>query len=190
MNLSIRGSDWAAAYRDRRCRLPVPGRVIVLAVRWFLRCDLHTAGGVYARLGELGRAEEHHRRALAIFQRELGPLDTHVATALGNLSWIHLTRRELDRAEACRLRALDTHVRTRGPASPEALLDLHGLAAIYLLTGDETRVDRLVNHCSDHRRRRPRSGASRRRHDADRTGPHNARGVPAGPRRAVGHPCG
>jgi tetratricopeptide (TPR) repeat protein len=57
-----------------------------------------------------------------------------------------MIRRDLERAEAYRLRALDVHARARGLASPEALLELNALAAIYLEKGDQARADRLVNH--------------------------------------------
>lgn len=107
---------------------------------------LDNLGSVCTRLGDLADAENHHRHALAILQRERGPFDSHVATTLGNLSNVFAIRRDLDRAEAFRLRALDMQARTHGLTSADALIGLSGLVAIYLDKGDRERADRLVNH--------------------------------------------
>jgi CHAT domain-containing protein/Flp pilus assembly protein TadD len=111
-----------------------------------LAVNLDNLGGVYRRSGDLARAEDHHHRALTIFERERGPFDPHLATALGNLSGVYTVRRDFERAEAFRLRALDIHARAEGLTSSGALIELNGLIAIYLDKGDVAAADRLVNH--------------------------------------------
>ena len=102
-------------------------------------------GTVHATRGDLDAAEAMHQRALEIFERHRGPMDGHVATALGNLSGVYLRRGDFERAEAFRLRAFDAHERRSGLAAAETLLDLSHLAEISREQGDHARADHLVN---------------------------------------------
>lgn len=102
-------------------------------------------GSVLAAQGELRRAEAMHREAIGMFERAGGTLDADVATALGNLSLIHRARHDFVPAEACRLRALDTHERLLGLAAPATVLDITSLADLYRAMGDESRADTFTN---------------------------------------------
>lgn len=107
-----------------------------------LAVGLDNLGNVLASLGELDRAEDLHKQALGIFEREYGYFDVHTATAVGNLGSLYFQRGDLQRAEAFRLRALDARQRA-GAADTE--LDLINLVDLYRRKGDEARADGLIN---------------------------------------------
>lgn len=106
---------------------------------------LDNLGAVCYGLGDHSSAESMHERALAIFEHLLGSINTHVATALGNLSNIYLSQRDFRRAESSRLRALDTHVRSSGMQATGTLIDIRMMAEIYLEKGNQGRADYYVN---------------------------------------------
>ncbi|MHC4216505.1 MAG: tetratricopeptide repeat protein, partial [Planctomycetota bacterium] len=96
-------------------------------------------------LGELDKALSMQEQALAIFEGLGGPINVDVATTLGNMSRVFLLQGNFQKAEAYRLRALDTHERLTGLNSPGTLLDVQSLAELYMAKGDRHRVDSLVN---------------------------------------------
>ena len=98
----------------------------------------------YQATYDLDKAEDLHRKALDIFEREGGFIDPDAATAAGNLGGLYQKKGDYLRAEAYFLRAFDTHHRLRGIEHGETLLDAAKLAQLYLNFSDQTRTKQLV----------------------------------------------
>ncbi len=108
-----------------------------------VNCD--NLGNVYLHLRELDEAEALHHRAIAIFECERGPFDSHVATAYGNLGQVHRARGSLRQSEAALLRSLDTHERREGLTSHATQLGFANLATFYREAGEHEKADHYTN---------------------------------------------
>jgi tetratricopeptide (TPR) repeat protein len=96
----------------------------------------------------LERARTELERAIAIFERELGPDHPDLATLLDNLGVV--SRREGDPAAAIRLhrRALAIHVAALGPDHPQTATTEYGLGLALHAMGDRAALGHLERACA------------------------------------------
>ena len=71
-----------------------------------------------------------YRRALAIFERILGPEHYEIAINLNNLAALYQARGETSEAEALYRRALAIKEKLLGPAHPDVAMTLNNLAVL------------------------------------------------------------
>ncbi len=106
---------------------------------------LDNLGAVEHLLGRDDDASALQMRAYELFAGKLGHLSVDTATVLGNLGHVALEQGELEKAEACYLRAFATHLLKAGANSPGALLNATSLCAFYLTVQRPTEGDEFVD---------------------------------------------
>src|SRR5436190_1454768 len=82
-------------------------------------------------------------RALAIYEKALGPDHPDVATALANLALSYQSKRDYARAEPLLQRALAIHEKALGPEHPDVASTLNSLAGLYRTRGDYAHAEPL-----------------------------------------------
>jgi len=80
---------------------------------------------------EYATAEPLHQRALAIYEKVLGPDHPSTATSLNNLALLYHNQGHYDEAEPLYQRALAIREKAMGPDHPDAATSLNNLAALY-----------------------------------------------------------
>jgi len=98
---------------------------------------LGNLGLVYARRGDLERAEEHHKASLEMNRRVNNPAGE--AAALGNLGNVYADRGDLERAEEHHKQALEIDRRIDNPLGQAQ--DLGNLGNVYASRGDLERAE-------------------------------------------------
>ncbi|HEX6246049.1 MAG TPA: tetratricopeptide repeat protein, partial [Polyangiales bacterium] len=96
---------------------------------------LYWAQGAYAR------AEPLYVRALAIWEKALGPMHPDVATSLNNLAVLYRNQGAYAQAEPLLVRALAIHEKALGPMHPDVALSLNNLATLYEEQGAYARAE-------------------------------------------------
>jgi tetratricopeptide (TPR) repeat protein len=76
-----------------------------------------------------------YQRALALYERVLGPDHPHVATSLHNLAALYRAQGRYDQAEPLYQRALGIRERVLGPEHPDVAQSLNNLARLYQAQG-------------------------------------------------------
>ncbi|HEX6623813.1 MAG TPA: tetratricopeptide repeat protein, partial [Pyrinomonadaceae bacterium] len=105
---------------------------------------LNNLAQLYLVNGDPARAEPLIRRALAVFEKLLGPEHQFVALSLNNLAELYRERGDIARAEPLYRRALAVYEKALGPDHPEVAAVLNNLAVLYQAEGDYARAEPLI----------------------------------------------
>ena len=95
------------------------------------------------REGKYDRAIPLAERALAIWEKALGPEHPDVATSLNNLALLYKAKGDYARAEPLYQRALAIREKALGPEHPDVAESLNNLAVLYNAKGDYARAEPL-----------------------------------------------
>jgi tetratricopeptide (TPR) repeat protein len=90
--------------------------------------------------GQLPAAESLMRRAIAAWEKRLGPYDVRVTFYLTELARLLLSQRKLDEAEAVYRRILGFPERALPPKHPHRVVSLVGLGRVYTFKGEPLRA--------------------------------------------------
>jgi MYXO-CTERM domain-containing protein len=93
--------------------------------------------------GRYAQAIPVAERALALWEKALGPDHPRVATALVNLAALYQRTGQIDRAEPLLLRAIAVDEKALGPGHPDLVIDLNNLAQVYRAKHDDARAEPL-----------------------------------------------
>jgi len=86
-------------------------------------------------MGAYDKMEPLFRRALAIYEKVLGPEHPHTATFLNNLAMLYNNMRTYDKAEPLYRRSLAIYEKALGREHPDTALALNNLAVFYAAQG-------------------------------------------------------
>ena len=139
--VAVRGVD--QAHRDIGLALGQAADVAIVRAGepWRLRAQLDNNLGILANSqGAFADGRDWHRRALALFDRELGPDATATAMALDNLGNALDGLRERDEARTVHERALAIRRRALGAAHPDVAASLSNLANTLRGLGDHAQA--------------------------------------------------
>ena len=92
---------------------------------------MNDLAGLYRDQGRYADAEPLYKRALAIYEKALGPDHPHVATSLNNLAGLYVNQGRYDAAEPLFKRALAISEKALGPDHPDVATSLNNLALLY-----------------------------------------------------------
>jgi tetratricopeptide (TPR) repeat protein len=92
---------------------------------------------------EYAQAEPMFRRALAIYEKALGPEHPDVATSLNNLAELYHDQGQYGKAEPLHERALAIHEKALGPEHPDVATSLNNLAQLHKRRGQYARAEPL-----------------------------------------------
>jgi tetratricopeptide (TPR) repeat protein len=101
------------------------------------------AGRYLHERGLFVEAEPFHRRAVAIWEKTLGPDHLHVATSLNNLAELYMSQGKYAEAEPLHRRALAILEKALGPDHPQAAASLNNLAELYRHQGKYAEAESL-----------------------------------------------
>jgi tetratricopeptide (TPR) repeat protein len=96
---------------------------------------LNQAGYYLQDRARYHEAELLYRRALAIYEQQLGPEHPEIATSLNNLAALYRTQGEYEQAELLYRRALAIYEQQLGPEHSYTAMSLNNLAAVYRARG-------------------------------------------------------
>ncbi|KAI9854152.1 MAG: hypothetical protein M1813_001359, partial [Trichoglossum hirsutum] len=96
---------------------------------------LHNLGSLYSDQGKLAEAEAMYQRALAGYEKALGPEHTSTLSTVNNLGSLYKKQGKLAEAEAMYQRALAGYERALGPEHTSALSTVHNLGSLYKKQG-------------------------------------------------------
>ena len=128
---------------------PLARKALAMAERLTVKRPLIVADclmDMVAIVGPLGRHQEIitlQKRALEIYEKELGPDDVKVANGFLNLGNGHMSLAHYDEAEACFKRALS--IRLEKPGDPEVAQVLINLGNLYRSRGRYTEAEDAYN---------------------------------------------
>jgi tetratricopeptide (TPR) repeat protein len=133
-----------AASRLRRAAVPIVFAILSIAIgsiaaRAQQNSDLDTLNQQVVQLyraGKYSEATDIAKRVLALTERQFGPEDAKVGTALNNLAELYRTQGRLAEAETLYKRALAIDEKALGPDHPDLASHLSNLAALYFSQGD------------------------------------------------------
>jgi len=97
--------------------------------------SLNNLAGLYRNLGRIADAEPLYKRAISIWENELGPEHSILVTALNNLADAYSIVGRNDEAERLFKRSLSIGEKTVGPAHPSLARPLNNLALLYVKEG-------------------------------------------------------
>jgi len=112
--------------------------------------------GLAVSIEPRGKTEEAatlHREALALQEREFGPIHPQVALTLNSLALLHVGAGEFDAAAPLLERALATFAQTLGPESAEAATALDNLGNVRRAQRDFPAAEKLLLRALDIRRK-------------------------------------
>jgi tetratricopeptide (TPR) repeat protein len=115
----------AAAYYQKAAQLVPPGEDAVLAGY------LNEQGIMLHSAGQYSEAQPPLERALAIWEKALGPEHPHVATSLNNLAELYHTQGQYAKAVPLYQRSLAIWEKALGPEHPHVATSLNNLAELY-----------------------------------------------------------
>ena len=95
------------------------------------RQALNNLAGLYDMQGRYAEAEPLFKRALAIYEKALGPDHPDVARALNNLALLYDSQDHYAEAEPLYKRSLSIRQKALGPDHPDVALAQNNLAALY-----------------------------------------------------------
>ena len=99
---------------------------------------------IYSKQGRYAEAVSLTKRALAIYEKALGPEHRKVALALNNLGWNYSEQGKYAEAEPFYKRSLAIYEKVRGPEHPDLARPLWNYAALLLKTGRYTEAAKLM----------------------------------------------
>jgi CHAT domain-containing protein/Tfp pilus assembly protein PilF len=111
--------------------------------------SLNHLAELYRAKGEYARAEPLYQRALAIWEKALGPNHPNVAQSLNNLAALYRAKGEYARAEPLYQRALAIWEKALGPNHPNVAQSLNNLAFLYDSKGEDGRTEPLYQRALD-----------------------------------------
>jgi tetratricopeptide (TPR) repeat protein len=94
-----------------------------------------TLGTTYVGLGLYGQAESHLKRALEVYQAQLGSEDPATLICMAYLGQVHYLQIRLNEAEPLMIDAMEGMKRVLGQEHPETLMSIAGLGGIYYMQG-------------------------------------------------------
>ncbi|MEM9462091.1 MAG: serine/threonine-protein kinase [Myxococcota bacterium] len=98
--------------------------------------SLFMLGNVFNRHGDLDNALDHHQRALALWDKALGPDHPYVANSLMSIAFVFHEQGDLDEARAHLQRALAIKQKTLGPDHIDVATILNNLGIVLNRQGD------------------------------------------------------
>jgi tetratricopeptide (TPR) repeat protein len=104
---------------------------------------LNAAGYYLHERGRYREAEPLHQRALAIYERQLGPEHPLTAQSLNNLALLYRLQGKYEQAEPLFQRALAIREQQSGPEHPDTAHSLNNLAALYRAQGKYEQAEPL-----------------------------------------------
>ena len=100
-------------------------------------------GGALPSQGQYAKAEPLYERALAIWEKALGPEHPDVATSLNNLAVLYDDQGQYAKAEPLYQRALAIREKALGPEHPDVAPSLNNLASLYHDQGQYAKAEPL-----------------------------------------------
>jgi tetratricopeptide (TPR) repeat protein len=100
-----------------------------------LATSLNNLAGLYYFQGRYGETEPLFKRALAIYEKALGPEHPQVAESLNNLAVLYYGQGRYGEAEPLYKRALAIYEKALGPEHPHVATSLNNLAGLYYFQG-------------------------------------------------------
>jgi tetratricopeptide (TPR) repeat protein len=110
---------------------------------------LNDTGVTLAGAGDYAEAETLFWRALATYEKWLGPDHLFVAHTLDNLAWVLGSRADYARAEALSRQALAIYKKALGPDNSETAAGLSNLARLLFEEGDYPQAEPLIRQALD-----------------------------------------
>ncbi|MEM9462339.1 MAG: tetratricopeptide repeat-containing serine/threonine-protein kinase [Myxococcota bacterium] len=101
---------------------------------------LNNLGGVFDSLGDYKSARDYHQRALAIYEKALGPDHPHIAKNLDDLGGVFDSLGDYKSALDCHQRALANYEKALGPEHPYVAGSLMNLGHVLSSQGDYERA--------------------------------------------------
>lgn len=101
-------------------------------------------GTAYFAEGRYTEAEELARKALALYQKLLGPKNMEVAVTLSNLGYRLAKQGKNKDAIESFTKSISIQESAGGPFSPELLANLHGLAEVYVSQTDFDKTESVL----------------------------------------------
>lgn len=101
-------------------------------------------GTAYFSESRYAEAEELARKALAVYEKALGPKNLEVAVTLSNLGFRLSRQSKNQEAIESFKRSLSIQESCAGPFSPEMLANLHGLAEVYVSQADFSQSETVL----------------------------------------------
>ena len=105
--------------------------------------SLNNLALLYDTRGKYAEAEPLYKRALAIWEKSLGPDHPQVALGLNNLALLYVDQGKYAEAEPLCKRALAIDEKALGPDHPDVAIDLNSLAKLYRATDREAEAEKL-----------------------------------------------
>ncbi|HSF23784.1 MAG TPA: CHAT domain-containing protein, partial [Blastocatellia bacterium] len=105
--------------------------------------DVNNLAGIYYARGDYAKAEPLYQRALAIYEKALGPNHMLVATALNNLATVYKDKGDYAKAEPLFQRVLVINEKALGPDHAGVGTSLNNLALLYYVKGDYAKAEPL-----------------------------------------------
>jgi tetratricopeptide (TPR) repeat protein len=100
-----------------------------------LATSLNSLAVLHKAQGKYDQAEPLYKRALAIWEKALGPEHPDVATSLNNLAGLYHDQGKYDQAEPLYKRALPIMEKALGPEHRDVATSLNNLAGLYKAQG-------------------------------------------------------
>lgn len=107
--------------------------------------SLNNLAKVYGATGKISDAEKLYRRALAIYEKLLGPDSLNGAAILDSLGYLELVaRHDPDGAEALFRRGVEIREKVLGAGHEDTLRSIDNLLAVYYEKGDVAKAEPLL----------------------------------------------
>ena len=98
---------------------------------------------IYYQQGRYDEAIPLAKRALLLYENELGPEHINMAAALDRLGWLHIAQGHFSQAEPFLMRGLAIRERVLSGDHPDMARSLHALAVLYDAQGEYARAQSL-----------------------------------------------
>ena len=108
-----------------------------------LATNLNNLAGLYYAQGNYAQAEPLYQRALAIWEKALGPEHPDVATSLSNLAALYDAQGKFTEAEPLYQRALAIREKALGPEHPQVAMVLENYAALLHKLNRDAEADKM-----------------------------------------------
>ena len=109
-----------------------------------LATSLNNLAALYDDQGRYSEAEPYYKRALAIWEKALGPEHPQVAQTLNNLAALYYTKGQYVEAEPLFKRALALVEKALGPDHPHVATSVNNLAELYQAQGKYAEAEPLL----------------------------------------------
>jgi len=108
---------------------------------------LNNFAGLLEELKRYEEAEQMHRQALGVYERNLGPEHPFVGTALNNLAVLLRDQGRLEEAKQYHTRALAVRRQTLPREHPDVAMSLNNLAMLLVDTGNIQEAEEMARQC-------------------------------------------